>query len=72
MPPTKFCKDCKFMQKQGWFMPISLAVCGHKTAVSFETHYLVDADASKRNYCSMMRLDSMECGSDAKLWEPRR
>jgi hypothetical protein len=68
--PTVFCKDCKFMRK-GWTMPLSLALCGHPSAISLDGSYLTNA-TPRRSYCSSMRYESRPCGPNGKLWEPRR
>ena len=70
--PTKFCKHCKWLRRE-LLMPTSLARCGHKDAVKFDSGYPVDGEHPKHDHCSAMRGQYDDrCGPSAKLWEPRK
>lgn len=75
MTERKFCKDCKWSQKTGLFRTVkTYAFCLHPAATTTPPPDIVTGKqgAESSGYCATMRLSHGPCGTDGKLFEPKR
>jgi len=66
----KFCIDCKWFVKPGWFLPNRLGKCKQPELFSGYEDYLVDPN-DRENMPFAANKRAFQCGKEGKYWEAK-